>query len=244
MSATEPRSLKRKVMKSRCREVGTPSKNRGPENLQEALKSIANLYSQSLESHGFTPKSVGWKDGASQRLRFEKLTQIIDLRSANEGITVNDWGCGYGAMFSYLDKILGKNLTHYYGYDISDRMLTAASHFVKDRRAEWIKSAKITHKADYSFASGTFNVRLEANDALWTAYIKEKLLNLACRSVKGFAFNLLSTYVDWKQDNLYYGDPFMFFNFCKQNISRYVSLLHDYPLYEWTIIVRKKVSRG
>jgi len=48
--------------------------------------------------------------------------------------------------------------------------------------------------------------------------------------------------VDWKQDNLYYGDPFLFFDYCKRNISRYVSLLHDYPLYEWTIIVRKEVD--
>ena len=244
MSATEPRSLKRKVTKSRCREVGTPSKNRGPENLQEALKGISNLYSKSLESHGFTPKSVGWKDEVSQRLRFEKLAQVVDLGVARRGITVNDWGCGYGAMFPYLDEVLGKSLTCYYGYDISEKMLAAAFRFVANPRAEWINSSEVTFDADYSFVSGTFNVRLEANDALWTAYIKEKLLNLACRSVEGFAFNLLSTYVDWKQDNLYYGDPFMFFDFCKQNISKYVSLLHDYPLYEWTIIVRKKVSRG
>jgi SAM-dependent methyltransferase len=211
--------------------------------VKKALKGIANLYTKSLENHGLEPKSVGWRDEVSQLLRFEKLIQVIDLGSGNEGITVNDWGCGYGAMFSYLDKILGKDLIHYYGYDISDGMLAAASHFVKDRRVEWIKSSEITHEADYSFASGTFNVRLEANEAIWTAYIKEKLLNLGCRSVRGFGFNLLSTYVDWKQDNLYYGDPFIFFDFCKQNISRYVSLLHDYPLYEWTILVRKKVDR-
>ena len=57
-------------------------------------------------------------------------------------------------------------------------------------------------------------------------------------SKKGFGFNLLSTYVDWKEDHLYYGDPLFFFDFCKRHVSRYVSLLHDYPLYEWTILVR------
>jgi hypothetical protein len=145
-------------------------------------------------------------------------------------------------MFSYLDEVLGKSLTCYYGYDISEEMLAAALDFVADPRAGWVKSSEVTFDADYSFVSGTFNVRLEASNDHWTAYIKEHLMNLVGRSVKGFAFNLLSTYVDWKQDNLYYGDPFMFFEFCKRNISKYVSLLHDYPLYEWTIIVRKEVG--
>jgi hypothetical protein len=35
-----------------------------------------------------------------------------------------------------------------------------------------------------------------------------------------------------------------FFHYCRQEISRYVSLLHDYPLYEWTMIVRKEVEAG
>jgi hypothetical protein len=44
--------------------------------------------------------------------------------------------------------------------------------------------------------------------------------------------------VDWKQDDLYYGDPLFFFDHCKRTFSRTVTLLHDYPLYEWTIHVR------
>jgi hypothetical protein len=70
--------------------------------------------------------------------------------------------------------------------------------------------------------------------------MKGALMHLAAMSIRGFAFNAMTTYVDWKQENLYYADPFMFFDFCKRNISRYVSLLHDYPLFEWTMIVRKE----
>jgi hypothetical protein len=53
----------------------------------------------------------------------------------------------------------------------------------------------------------------------------------------GFAFNLLTTFVDWKKDVLYYADPMHYFEYCKKNFSRYVTLLHDYPLYEWTLLV-------
>lgn len=210
------------------------------EKMRQELTGVANLYSSSLKAHGLMPKGVGWKDEASQRLRFEKLAQVIDVRTAGESISVNDLGCGYGAMFRYLDEIPYVRLTRYYGYDISEDMLAAAKQFVADPRAEFIQSSQVTHEVDYSFVSGTFNVKLEASDELWTEYVKEMLMNLAAMSIRGFAFNILTTYVDWKQENLYYADPFMFFDFCKRNISRYVSLLHDYPLFEWTMIIRKE----
>jgi len=207
--------------------------------MPETLAGIARLYSRDLSVHGVGPKSVGWKDEVSHRLRHDKLVQVIDLRASSEGISVNDWGCGFGAMFRYLDEMPSIELTRYYGYDVSEEMLAAAAQFVDDPRAEFIQSSQVTNEADYSFVSGTFHVKLDASEEVWTEYMKEMLMNLAAMSDKGFAFNALSTYVDWKEEDLYYADPFMFFDFCKRNVSQYVSLLHDYPLYEWTIIVRK-----
>ena len=39
--------------------------------------------------------------------------------------------------------------------------------------------------------------------------------------------------------DLFYGDPTFFFDHCKRKYSRNVALLHDYDLYEFTIIVRR-----
>ena len=36
--------------------------------------------------------------------RFDKLAYVIDADAPEGPITVNDWGCGYGAMFRYLDE--------------------------------------------------------------------------------------------------------------------------------------------
>ena len=60
------------------------------------------------------------------------------------------------------------------------------------------------------------------------------------KSLKGFAFNCLTSYVDYKEDHLYYGNPLFFFDFCKKNFSKYVTLIHDYKLYEWTMLVVKE----
>jgi hypothetical protein len=38
---------------------------------------------------------------------------------------------------------------------------------------------------------------------------------------------------------LYYADPCALFDLCKRRYSKHVALLHDYGLYEFTILVRK-----
>lgn len=216
--------------------------NRDDQTLSQTLAAVAELYAGNLDDHGLDSRSVGWRDHTSQRLRFTKLAEVIEPEAAKQGISINDFGCGYGAMFRFLDQLPGVRVARYYGYDISAEMLKVAPEFAGDERAAFLHSEKVTETADYSFVSGTFNVRLGASDSLWTEYIHETLLTLAARSHRGFAFNLLSTYVDWKKEDLFYGNPLHFFDFCKRHISPRVSLLHDYPLWEWTILVRKEGS--
>ena len=42
--------------------------------------------------------------------------------------------------------------------------------------------------------------------------------------------------------DLYYADPGLFFDDCKRRFSRNVAILHDYDLYDFTVIVRKKLD--
>jgi len=152
---------------------------------------------------------------------------------------VNDWGCGYGAMFGYLDGVFGTAMTRYTGYDISQEMLAAAKTKCADARAVFVNGGDVTTEADYTFVSGTFNVKLEASDEEWDAYIKRHLEAMYAKSSRGIAFNLLTSHVDWKQDNLFYADPGNFVDFCKRQLSRYVTLVHDYQLFEWTMLVTR-----
>jgi len=206
----------------------------------EQIDKIENLYSDNLRQYGTTSKSVGWKDYKEQLLRFNKLCQVFQnaYKQKDLSISMNDFGCGYGAMFQFVDNLKYVKIDKYYGYDISKTMLKAAAEVIgKYRGVSLIHSDSVLHPADYTFVSGTFNVKFEAHDSEWTKFIISNLDNIAQKSKKGFSFNLLSTYVDWKEDHLFYGDPLYFFNHCKNNYSPYVSLIHDYPLYEWTISV-------
>lgn len=213
---------------------------RDPDEVTRAISGVRDLYTSNLAEHGVSSRSVGWPDADAQVLRFEKLAHLIDADRPGRPVTVNDWGCGYGAMFGFLDARPGVEVERYVGYDVSEEMLAAARETVPDPRAEWVLGSEVTRDADYSFVSGTFNVRMEAGDEAWTAYVQSVLRTLHERSRRGFAFNLLTSYVDWRKDDLFYADPAVFFHFCKTELSRFVTLLHDYPLYEWTIVVLRE----
>ncbi|MFN2613020.1 MAG: class I SAM-dependent methyltransferase [Solirubrobacterales bacterium] len=199
---------------------------------------MERLYSDGLERHGASPRSVGWKDEFSQRLRFEKLALLLPA-APTDPITVNDLGCGYGSLFAFLDEMDGVELAAYYGYDISRAMLEEARQ-VADGRARLIHGSEPTEVADYSFACGPFNVKGATSDGAWQAHVHHSVLRLAELSRLGFAFNLLTTFVDYRQENLFYADPCAYFEFCKREISPYVTLVHDYPLYEWTMLVHHR----
>jgi hypothetical protein len=207
--------------------------------LTRAIEAVRDLYTGNLAEHGIDSRSVGWPDADKQILRFAKLAYLIDADRPKAPVTVNDWGCGYGAMFEFLDRRPGAELERYTGYDVSADMLDAARRHVPDPRAQWVLGSEVKD-ADYTFVSGTFNVRMEASDELWGEYVRAVLRTLHERSRRGFAFNLLTSYVDWRKDDLFYADPAEFFGYCKAELSRFVTLLHDYPLYEWTIVVLRE----
>ena len=92
-----------------------------------------------------------------------------------------------------------------------------------------------------SVSSGIFNVKLNNTNTEWLKYCLETMHIINDLTIKGFSFNMLTKYSEsnFMKDNLYYADPLYIFDYCKNNFSKYVALKHDYPLYEFTIIVRK-----
>lgn len=207
------------------------------ETKSDFLTDVASYYSEKLAEHGDTPRGVDWNGEESQALRFMQLCKI--LPSSNE-FSLNDLGCGYGALLDYL-KVKHPSY-NYLGVDISTDMIrTAGQRHAASFRARFIAGAEPDQGADYGVASGIFNVRLGRTDAEWLKYIQSILDVLDRTSNLGFSFNCLTSYSDEdkKRDYLYYADPCQLFDLCKHRYSRQVALLHDYGLYEFTILVRK-----
>lgn len=203
---------------------------------QTIQNEVARYYSAKLAEHGETPLGVDWNGEEGQTLRFEQLCKVIDEPS----FSILDLGCGYGALFDYLRTRF--NDVEYLGCDVSTDMIEAARKRHDGYAcAQFSLSSEPPSVSDYGIASGIFNVRLNRNDDQWQVYLETTLDSLNNSSTKGFAFNCLTSYSDRKKmrDYLYYADPLKLFDLCKRRYSRNVALLHDYGLYEFTILVRK-----
>lgn len=208
---------------------------------KDVLNTIAEYYGEKVRKFGGTPAGVDWNGEESQLIRFEQILKVV---KPFDGFTLNDLGCGYGRLFSYMQEKFEMPF-RYFGYDLSEDMVkTAKSSFSSDDSSFFRHIAKTDEmlEADYTVASGIFNVRLEHTEEEWSRYIHETLDIMNDSSKKGFSFNILTKYSDseYMRDYLHYADPLFWFDYCKKNYSRNVALLHDYELYEFTILVRKQ----
>lgn len=200
---------------------------------------VSKYYSAKLEQFGDTPNGVDWNSEGGQIVRFEQLCKVI--KSKECGFSLNDLGCGYGALATYLHNHYSNY--RYLGIDVSSEMVQAAvKRIPHSENVRFLVDSKPDQKADYGMASGIFNVRLGHSEIEWTNYVESTLDLLNQTSKLGFAFNCLTSYSDQdkKRDELYYADPCRLFDFCKRRYSLQVALLHDYGLYEFTILVRKE----
>jgi SAM-dependent methyltransferase len=198
---------------------------------------VEKYYSSKLEQFGTTPKGVDWNSIESQNLRFEILSKVI---MSNNPFSILDFGCGFGSMFAFLENSF-EHFT-YTGFDISNDMIRAAkANFHSKKNAYWTPELP-SMKHDFVVASGIFNVKLANGDTVWLNYILDTLKQIDQLASKGFSFNVLTSYSDkeFMRAELYYADPLFLFDFCKKHFSKNVALLHDYNLYEFSIIVRKK----
>lgn len=206
--------------------------------MNSQLQSVAEYYSSKVLAHGATPRGVDWNSAESQQLRFDTLLRI--LPTCPGFANLDDYGCGYGALFDYLLNNSPQTVD-YLGLDVSAAMIAEAHARHPTETARFHHGLVSPRQADFAVASGIFNVRLETAVSDWEKHVANTLDALHAGTTRGFAFNCLTSYSDppKRQDYLYYGDPCFYFNLCKQRYARNVALLHDYGLYEFTLLVRK-----
>lgn len=204
-----------------------------------ALARIACTYNETLRRAGTTPNSVLWQNRASQVLRFRKLLKVLGDDAARPGLVVNDLGCGYGALFDHIRRKKFLKGGRYIGIDLSPDMVAAARlRHRKDQRATFVCAAEATEDADYSFASGTFGLMMEETYPAWEAYVRDCLRQLAARSRRGMAFNMLDRRGTDARNTLYYADPADYLEFCREELGAQVTILDTYTPYDFTILCR------
>lgn len=209
-----------------------------PNDIGQLLEFVSRVYAYRINEYGPVANGVFWKDADGQMLRLELLLQAVEQEDLKGPITVNDLGCGYGALFDLLVDEPMMQGGKYFGYDISADMVATAKAKHSDPRAAFIVSPVATEVADYSFVSGTYNMSMNANRALWTHYIKTSLDQLWKKTTKILAYNLLDVASEHQLDDLYYAERGTFLEHAL-TLSPDVEIFDDYPLDEFTIIIKR-----
>lgn len=198
---------------------------------------VRAYFDERIRAHGASPRGSDWNSSAAQEARFDQLLRVV----AKPGeFSLLDYGCGYGALADYLDA--QGHSADYVGYDLLESAITTANehHRGKPRRT-FTADATSLGPVDYVVASGIFNFRGAESFEAWTEYVVQVLSEMNRLGRGGFASNFLTKYsdADRMRPDLYYADPLFLFDYCKRHFAKDVALLHDYSLYDFTLIVRK-----
>ncbi len=201
------------------------------------IESIKTYFDQRVQTHGTSAQGSDWNSIESQYLRFDQLVKVIE---SDRPFSILDYGSGSGALVDFLQK---RDFSfEYYGYDILESAIELAQNKYKAfENCRFTNAESSLPACDFVIASGIFNYRGDQSFETWTNYVVETLSRMDDLSKKGFSSNFLTKYSDAEKmrKDLYYADPLFLFDFCKNHYSKNIALLHDYNLYDFTIIIRK-----
>ena len=202
-------------------------------------KKIKDHYTDLFKEHGVSERSVQYTDKYSQYARFYVLTQFIQKKAS-----IVDVGCGLGDLYSFL---LSRGFSgSYHGMDIVPEFIEHCQDQFNDHSKASFSlisnNEDYPSKFDFFVLSGVFNNRRSNNlDFMFTTLIK---MFDACKI--GMSFNCMSSYVDFKDQNLFYCSPEEIFKFVKHELKGHPILVHNYVLkekgfpHDYTITVFKE----
>ncbi len=195
---------------------------------KETKKYLIDNYRTLFFKHGDKPEAVQWSC-EGQQFRFNKLTQIADLRDKR----ILDVGCGKGDMYPFLFKKFGN--VDYTGVDIVPESLAYAAQ--KYPQATFycrdLLEDVVDEKFDYTLISGVFNNSIPKS----SEFLRELVTAAFKQCELGIGFNFLSTYVNYTNADMAYHDPIEVFDFCLKTLSPNVMIHHHYERCDVVIFV-------
>lgn len=192
------------------------------------IAKAAELYNTRYGQYGRDIRTVGWGSEADQRLRFEVLLRGFDPT----GKIVLDVGCGLGALVPFLHERTRGNF-RYLGIDVAQRLIVdARTAYGGEGREFRVGDVFLPDlpQADLVVLSGALSLKSEGIED----YARRCLARMHELSREAASLNFLSKYADFELDKNQHYQPETVFGWAKQ-VAKKVNLIHDYPLYEFTV---------
>ena len=203
--------------------------------------SIVAACETDLDKHGDNYLGAGWtKSQAHADLRYRVMLDLV-RRPVSGRVTLLDIGCGASHLYDYM-LVHGVNDVEYSGLDLSAKYLALSARKhpgITYFQADLIDGSAQIPISDYAVLNGLFTYKGSApHDAMWS-YVQAFLRRVAPLARVGFAFNVMTKYVDWEREDLFFLPLETMATFISQEVGQSFVIRHDYGLYEYTVYVYK-----
>lgn len=194
-------------------------------------------YVERLQRFGYDPRTLGWHAG-KQAERFAVLTSFTDLGAID---SVLDVGCGFGDLYGFLQSAGFHG--RYVGIDFVPELIETGCARLPgaDLRVADLSVFETDERFGLVVASGIFNAKLQHEDNL--AHVQRSLSQMFALCTQVAAADFLTSYVDFRRDDLYYTSPEAVFAHAK-TLTRRVSLRHDYMPFEFAVALFRNDELG
>ena len=196
------------------------------------------LYDEALARHGDTAQGALWPNEADRLRRYDVMLDLLAHAPAGAPVVLCDLACGTGGLLARLRE-LGMHHVRYRGVDRSaDAIGLARLKFpgadfrVLDLRDPYADLSALD--CDYLVANGLFTVRGSMSHDEMRDFLETTVALAWPRVRRGLAFNVMSTVVDWKREDLFHAPMDDMARLLHGLAGRRVRMRADYGLYEYT----------
>ncbi len=194
----------------------------------EDVNLVIQRYQRRIAEHG--PTFASLNSGNEEKQAIRQWVHASALRGARPSIL--EIGCGLGDFYRYLTA--QKQECSYCGYDIVPEYITECRHIYPESRFEVrnIFAEDIEGSFDTIVMSQVLNNRYQKSDNM---QVMQRALELAFQHTRvSVSVDMLSTYVDFRNPELFYYSPEDIFKMAKAIAPR-VLIRHDYRAFEFCV---------
>ena len=209
------------------------------------MSDYVEMMERRLAEFGDSALGNGWTSGGDET-RYDVMLELVtgDVLALPGERSMIDVGCGTARLYERMVERGVNELVTYVGADLSRQMLAICERkFPALTFWQWnLLTAPRPEELgaplfDYVIVNGVFTWKGEMSTEDAVVKWADSVVNAWSWTRRALAFNVMSTQVDWMDDELLYLPLGPMSNWIAEHLSDRFVVRHDYGLHEYTVYV-------